>query len=65
MAKTKFQGKLTELLEFAQINNAELISNEYIGQCHTYKFLCSKGHLVEILWKERKRKKVFCKICIT
>ena len=65
MAKTKFQSKLTELLEFAQSNNAELISNEYIGQYHTYKFLCSKGHLIEISWKERNRKKVFCKICKT
>lgn len=59
----RFKESLKELKKYAEINNASLISKEYKGQHHTYKFHCENGHLVEIPWKYKSKRKYFCRIC--
>ena len=61
--KNDFSNDFINLKNYAKKNNAKLISKKYNGQNSTYEFLCSKGHKISIPWKERNRRKYFCREC--
>jgi hypothetical protein len=52
-----------QMREFAKSNGGKLISKEFLGRTHPYKWRCSERHnFYEVFW-ELKEQEFFCEKC--
>jgi hypothetical protein len=49
--------------EYAKLKNGALLSDEFLGKAHPYKWVCFNGHqFVKTYWELKDHNK-FCKTC--
>ena len=61
--KTEEHKFLWEMREFAKAHTGELISKEFLGRTHPYKWRCSERHVLYWVFWELKEAKFFCERC--
>ena len=54
---------LWEMREFGKPHAGKLISREFLGRTHSYKWRCTQGHVFYAIFWELKQQKSFCKKC--
>jgi hypothetical protein len=54
---------LWEMREFAKAHAGKLISREFLGRTHPYKWQCSERHIFYAIFWELKEQEYFCNDC--
>ena len=50
--------------EYAKLKSGVLLSDEFLGKSHPYKWACSNGHIFVKTYWELKDHNKFCKLCL-
>jgi len=61
--QTEEHKLLWEMREFAKAHAGKLISREFLGRTHPYKWKCSERHIFYAVFWELKKAKYFCERC--
>ena len=61
--KTEEHKFLWEMRQFAKPHAGKLLSREFLGRTHSYKWRCSKRHVFYAVFWELKEAKYFCEKC--
>jgi hypothetical protein len=52
-----------EMRNFAKANGGKLLSDQFLGRNHPYKWRCKEKHIFYAEYWDLKEEKSFCKIC--
>jgi len=52
-----------EMRTFAKANGGKLLSDQFLGRNHPYKWRCSQRHIFYAEYWDLKEEMYFCKVC--
>ena len=61
--QTEEHKSLWEMREFAKAHAGKLVSREFLGRTHPYKWRCAEKHIFYAVFWELKEAKYFCEKC--